>query len=506
MAISSQETRPHRRGDQTKELALILPCTQARQKDKSNCIQLTVRDRRVLKIEQYGRNDMRQLLNALPRLTLCAAITLPFVTLTGCFDEPNIATVSVSDMTDAAENACDLVLSPSAIAATDDSSLAKYQQLARQSADKSAYLERLGWLFIDQATRLYDEGFYRLSNWTADCMDQHAPGADAAQLLRAYSLHQQHQFAKAEAIAKSLTQSRGQWFDFAVYGDILFDVGKVSEAEIAYAQVMRLKPGPQAYIRGAELKYAQGDLEASVELLKLAAKTASPRTPAGLAWTLTRLAERAWQLDGKAIAARVLDRALDVQNDYPQALFLKSLMLMDDERYDEALKFARAASETKDLPQYHWVYIDALKQTGNAQLAEALVKEIRQRGVLSDPRMTALYLATEHIDPQRALELATDQAETRPNAASLDALAWALLVNNEPQAAWDLSQQVIAMGAPEPRFFLHAAIIANANGKPKVAAAHLKSAHQYQFLLMQSEKMQLTQLCNDLALPCRESA
>src|SRR5262245_287873 len=167
-------------------------------------------------------------------------------------------------------------------------------QLQRRAADDRSgepALEQLGYLFVTRARLSHDDGLYEAALETASCLERRNPSNDQARLLRGHVRHQQHRFAEAEAVGRTLVASRGLATDFGLLGDALMEQGKLTEAAEAYQRMIDLKPYYQSYTRAAHLRWLRGHLDGAIDLMRKAVAAASPRDPEAGVWARTRLAD-----------------------------------------------------------------------------------------------------------------------------------------------------------------------------------------------------------------------
>jgi Flp pilus assembly protein TadD len=138
-----------------------------------------------------------------------------------------------------------------------------------------------------------------------------------------------------------------------------------------------------------------------------------------------------------------------------------------------AVKRLRRAAELNPLPEYQWWLADALDVSGKGSEAANVRSQIVDAGVRSDPRTTALYLATSHRDASTAIELCQAELEVRADVQTHDALAWSLYAAGDFAHAAEESRAALALGTADSRLRLHAAMIALATGRREDAAALL---------------------------------
>src|SRR6185503_4168122 len=130
---------------------------------------------------------------------------------------------------------------------------------------------------------------------------------------------------------------------------------------------------------------------------------------------------------------------------------------------------------------------DALRLQYRANEAASIESQLTLQGPFEDPRTLALYLATRREDSGKAIDLARRELVTRQDVFTLDALAWALASAGQIQEASALMTRALAEGTEDGRLFLHAAVIAEADGRPTDAARYRRKAHALRFTLLPSE-------------------
>jgi len=354
-------------------------------------------------------------------------------------------------------------------------------------------MERLGWAYVAKARGSADPGFYTLAEQAAGCLEGLAADPDGARLLRAHVLHNLHRFREAEVLAHGLVADRGAWMDFALLGDVLMEQGRVQGAVDAYQRMMDRRPGPQAYVRAANVRWIRGDLEGAVDLMRKAVRGAGSRRTESVAWYLVRLAGLETQLGQRASARRHLEAATGVQPGYPPALLAQARLRLARGAGEQALELlAQAADTLPELPpEYLWARVDALRMVGHASQAVALEGELVTRGASEDPRTLALYLATQSRLAGRAVDLARRELGVREDVKTLDAMAWALYSAGEYGTARQFSLRALAEGTQDARLFVHAAHIAAADGAGEEGRAWRAKAREMAWTLWPSERIWL---------------
>ena len=425
-----------------------------------------------------------------------SAVVLVLLFLSGCGDEHQAATrstVTTATATSSSQDSspCAIALTPHAGTGRTDRDIIRFQEEARRAAQPAAYLEKLGWAFVAKARVSFDPGFYKLAEQSALCLESKKPHSPEALLLHGHVLHNLHKFKEAETLARELVKTRGLWFDHGLLGDVLMEQGKLDEAVEAYQTMMDQKPGPQAYTRGAHLRWLKGDLPGAIELMQMATGAGSSRDPESSAWTHVRLALYELQAGQKQKASDLISAALALQPDYAPALLARGQMLLAEDKNPEAAASLARAAELNPLPEYRWAQIEALHAAGRTEEAEGVREQLMQRGATDDPRTYALYLATVGKEVDNALRLAQQEIKVRADVITLDTLAWALRAAGNIEEARTYSERALAEGTEDARLFYHAGVIAAASGHKNEAERWFDKARAIQQMLLPSERAQL---------------
>jgi tetratricopeptide (TPR) repeat protein len=358
---------------------------------------------------------------------------------------------------------------------------------AAKDAESARAIERIGYRLIARARVSNDMGDYAIAEKAAECMEALQPDDPAVLLLRGHVLHQLHRFHEAETAAVKLVSMRGGVLDYGLLGDVLMEQGRVNEAADAYQKMIDLKPFYQSYTRAAHLRWLKGDLDGAVDLIGDAIKSASPRDPESIAWAYTRLGYYELQRGRTVEVERATDAALRYLPNYAAAQLIRGRALLASGRAAEALEWLRPAAERNPLPEYQWVLLDALRESGLADDASAVERDLIARGERSDPRTVSLFLATRGLQADKALALARLESHERRDVFTLDALAWAQLAAGQSAAALDTMERTLAEGTRDARLFLHASVIAAAGGRRAEAARWSREARALRFTLLPSE-------------------
>ena len=381
------------------------------------------------------------------------------------------------------DRSCQVVV---AVPAAGDRDIAKLQDDVRERRAARA-AEHLGYRFVARARMSNDPGDYALAEQAAACLESLQPNEPAALLLRGHVLHQMHRFSEAEAIARRLVSVREFALDFGLLGDALMEQGRVAEAAEAYQKMIDLKPFYQSYTRAAHLRWLRGDVGGAIDMMRAAVKAASPRDPESIAWAYSRLAVYELQRGRLADAGQMADASLRTVPDYAAALLARGRIQLAQKKPVDAVETLTRAARLNPLPEYQWALADALRLVSRTDEAAALESQLVREGVTADPRTLALYLSTRRQGGRMAVDLARRELEKRADIFTLDALAWALASSGQLQEASTLMARALAEGTEDGRLFVHAAVIAAADGRPADAARWAEKARRLSFTLLPSE-------------------
>jgi tetratricopeptide (TPR) repeat protein len=275
--------------------------------------------------------------------------------------------------------------------------------------------------------------------------------------------------------------------DFGLLGDVLMEQGRVSEAAQAYQKMIDLKPFYQSYARAAHLRWLRGDLAGAIEMMRAAVQAVSPRDRESVAWAYSRLAIYELQRGRLAEAERMSDVSLQYVPEYAATWLVRGRIQLAQKKHANAVTSLEHAARLNPLPEYQWTLADALRLVNRDGEAAAIEAQLTKDGAADDPRTLALYLSTRREQRDAAIDLARKELDKRRDVFTLDALAWALASAGHVQEASALMTQALAEGTEDGRLFLHAAVIAAADGRQADAARYARKARALRFTLLPSE-------------------
>lgn len=360
---------------------------------------------------------------------------------------------------------CSVALVPHVGSNARDREISRIQKRLQTEESTKDYLDRLGWAYIAKARFDYDPSFYNLAQATAGCISKIAPDAPSALLLKTHVYNNQNKFKKAEKVGRVLTSKRGAWFDYAVYGDALLEQGKLDQAIAAYQKMMNLRPGPQAYLRVAHVRWLTGDLTGAIELLRMAVPAVSRKDTESAAWVNVRLAFYLNQAGQIGESKSLLEKALVLKKDYPPALLELGRIYLAENRIEEAVLSLRKAVDGNPLPEYQWAFIEALQAGSHSSELDRQQVALRTRGPATDLRTFTLYMATTGQGDSTLMDLAEREINKRGDVLTLDTMAWVLYTQGEFKKAFEFTKKAMVHGTRDARLFFHWGTIAAANQK-----------------------------------------
>ena len=383
---------------------------------------------------------------------------------------------------------CAIALAPHKGDEEIDREIKRLQDEARSNPERADSMKRLGWAFIAKARLSYDPGYYKLGEQCALCIRSKNDDDPDALLLQGHILQSLHKFKDAEPIARKLVMIRNEAFDYGLLGDILMEQGRLTEAVTAYQKMIDLKPDLQSYTRVAHMRWLKGDLDGSIEVMRMAVTSGNPRDAEPTAWAYTRLGIYELQAGDTEIATKSAEIAFQFAPNYAAALLLRGRILLAQGKAEEAIESLQRAATLTRLPEYEWTLADALREAGHPQAAEEVERSLIRDGAMNDPRTFSLYLATRGQQVQKALHLAQDELNTRADVFTIDALAWALNANGRVPEALEYSKKALTEGTQDARLFYHAGRIALAAGDYADAERSFVLSDRIKQMLMPSER------------------
>lgn len=272
--------------------------------------------------------------------------------------------------------------------------------------------------------------------------------------------------------------------DFSIYDmivDALVEMGDYQGAVESAQKRVDLRPDTAAYSRISYLRSLHGDTNGSIEMMRMAAESASPSNPEGIAWCRVHLGDELVNAGKPTEAEREYDLALFTFPDYHLALAAKARSRFAAGDSENAIAFYKRAVDRVPLPEYVTALGDLFTKLGRmdeAKMQYAQVEFIEKAGANSGTysRQLALFWADHDIRLDEALTIAQRERSARNDIYSADVLAWCLYKNGRFPEAKVAMDDALRLGTRDPRLLFHAGMISIAVGEKEAGADYLKKA------------------------------
>jgi tetratricopeptide (TPR) repeat protein len=294
-----------------------------------------------------------------------------------------------------------------------------------------------------------------------------APGNFEADKVEVWVLLGQHEFGAALDKARALNRKVPD--DLMVYGmlvDAAVELGRYAEAEEAAQWMLDLRPGNiPGLTRAAYLRELFGDIEGSLELMRMAIDRVQPRETEERAWILSHISHLELVAGRLELAEQAAENALRLFPGYHYAL--GALAAVHGRKGDHAREAAilEERYRTVSHPENLFEWAAALERAGDRRGARAKFQqfETAARAEMEQAdnanRELVLYYADHARRPAEALRVAERQIARRRDVATLDLYAWALFKIGRREEARRHIAEALAVGTVEPAIRRHAEAI-----------------------------------------------
>jgi tetratricopeptide (TPR) repeat protein len=259
------------------------------------------------------------------------------------------------------------------------------------------------------------------------------------------------------------------------------ELGQYDEAADAYQKMMSLRPNQSSYNRASYYRWVMGDAEGAIAVMQQAIAAGSPAAE-NTAWCWADVGNLYFKIGRLEQASEAYTAALRTFGGYHPAFAGLGRVQAAQGKYAEAIESFRRAQAVVPMPEYTAALAELYERTGKTAESRQqleLLDVVDRMGSANNEktnRNLALVFTDQGRKLDRALELAEAELAVREDVYTYDALAWALCKNGRYEEAERAAAKAVRFGTPEPAFYYHAGMIANAVGKKSAAVKHLERA------------------------------
>lgn len=268
---------------------------------------------------------------------------------------------------------------------------------------------------------------------------------------------------------------------YGLLGDALFELGRVRDADMAYQEMVEVRPDVASYVRASYAHQYHRRTRAALDAMRLALQAAGP-TGETAAWVRHQMGDIYAGLRRNRQAARQNRIGIAIAPGYvpPTVGLAESHIAVG--RLDEAIVIMEGAADELPSLEYMITLADLYRATGRdadadrqyGEVADKL-REYRRNGVLPDADFIVFY-ADHGLRPEPALREATAMYRNRATAKTADALAWMLHSLGRDRQAWRYAREAVRSRAADSAMHFHAGMVALARGEGERAVTLMRRA------------------------------
>jgi tetratricopeptide (TPR) repeat protein len=268
----------------------------------------------------------------------------------------------------------------------------------------------------------------------------------------------------------------------ALIFDASYELGDLTIADSALAQLRTHANSPAVTVREAKLAFVRGDVARAVALANGAAEEAAARGEIGASVAFFRYVAAEYALlSGDPVAADAGYRAaLESLPGYALAIAGEgraAVALGENSRATALLEEATAAVPRPDHVALLGDLYALAGRSADADAQYATVDFIHSLSVADGARPYdreySLFLADHGRDLGVALSLAQAEVEMRDDVYAHDTLAWALRANGRAAQALSEVAKALSLNTVDAKLLIHAGLIELDNGLSEQGRAHL---------------------------------
>ncbi len=299
--------------------------------------------------------------------------------------------------------------------------------------------------------------------------------------LKATVFLSDHRFDEAREIGKKLQKDiPNDNYVLGILADANAELGNYSVAADFAQQMVDARPDSSSYARAAHLRSLYGDHDGSVEMYKLAARTADPSDKEAVAWCLAQLGNELWNNGKYDESLKVYNESLQVMPGYHHALYGKGRTLASQGDLAGAkviLIEAQNRSAGIDTVLLLGDVYRSLGDSGNAAKQYAIAEGGDETmGAHYDEHRMALFWADNDKNLDRALEVAKADYAVIKDIYASDILAWSLYKKGMFAEAKTQITEAMRLKSNDARIYYHAGMIDLSLNDKASAKKHLQRA------------------------------
>lgn len=363
-----------------------------------------------------------------------------------------------------------------------DERISMYETLVKTKPENLHYQNLLAGAFIQKVRESMDFTYLdRAAQILNTVLATDSKNYEAMRLRTEIAL-ERHDFKLAAEYSKALVEwaSNDSW-NWGTLGDAYIELGDYDKAGDAYQKMINIRPDLSSYNRASYFRFVNGDVDGAVKIMKMAIGAGSS-TAENTAWCVVELGNMYLKTGKPKEAEEAFRQALRTFPEYHPALagLAKSRAAQGD--FKGAIESMTRAAASTPFPDYAAALFDYYMAVGNTAEAQrqkemiAVIERLGQAGKETANRNLAMIFADHDWNLDRALEYAQNELKTRGDIYTYDALAWTLYKNKRIEEAAAAMKVAMKFNTPEPMFYYHAGLIANAQGKKAEAREWLTKA------------------------------
>ncbi len=336
--------------------------------------------------------------------------------------------------------------------------------------------------FIQKLRETGDAGYLsRASNIVNAVLEEEPPAPKALRLRNEIAMNLHH-FAQVATYAEvMLERDPSDAATVGVLGDALMELGDYKRAGESYKRMVSLGANLFSYNRLAYYQFVTGNPDAALGWMAQAVAAGS-NSPENVAWCYSEMGDMLFKVGRISDAEQAYRLALSAFPGYHRAhAGLGRTSAAGGNRKTAITNFLKAQAVVP-LPEYAgWLETlyelekDAAGAARQRAVLTATEKLMAANGEKANRTLAIIYADNGGVSGRnlgRALDLARAELEVRNDVYTWDALSWVLYKNKKFGEAEEASEKALAQHTPEPLFYFHAGMVAEANGD-KVAAREL---------------------------------